>query len=364
MEQCISSIYEAALNPEAWEAALPQIVRSFREPTGATVIHAPHACFAGGDIWMYRADPGTYRRAPPELLTPDRNPGLQAALTAQGAMVDRQSLLPDRDMEFHSESRQFFLHNGIEHMLIGAPQLDAEVGSLFVLSRCSGQASFDPEEKRLATALAAHVGRAMRMFRSLRLAEFRQQAFGAALERLAHGVLLADRDLQILHANAAGETLLAGGCGIARFRGRLALYDRRAQQVLEAAGRRLAGAPTVAGDARLSAVRPGGRPPLRITVYPALGNAPASLAPKGRILVFVTDPAREMPASERLRLVFELTPAEARVAAHAAAAVPVAAIASRLGLSPNTVKTHLKTIYLKAGVQNRSDLVRLALAEH
>ena len=58
---------------------------------------------------------------------------------------------------------------------------------------------------------------------------------------------------------------------------------------------------------------------------------------------------------------FGVTPAEARVAALVATAAPTREIADRLGLSENTVKTHLKAVFLKTGARNRADLMRLML---
>ena len=57
----------------------------------------------------------------------------------------------------------------------------------------------------------------------------------------------------------------------------------------------------------------------------------------------------------------DLTPAELRVAAYAAEAASTREIAACLGLSENTVKTHLKSVYLKTQTSSRAELVRLVL---
>ena len=51
------------------------------------------------------------------------------------------------------------------------------------------------------------------------------------------------------------------------------------------------------------------------------------------------------------------------MAALAAVAASTRDIAARLGLSENTVKTHLKAVYLKTDARSRAGLVRLALAQ-
>ena len=54
-----------------------------------------------------------------------------------------------------------------------------------------------------------------------------------------------------------------------------------------------------------------------------------------------------------------LTDAERRVASAAALGISNAAVAQALGISLNTVKTHLRHVYHKLGVRRQSELVLL-----
>ena len=62
-----------------------------------------------------------------------------------------------------------------------------------------------------------------------------------------------------------------------------------------------------------------------------------------------------------LRERFGLTTAECRVAAEAAHGCTPSEIAARLGLSVQTVRSHLKRIFLKAGVHSQARLVQALL---
>ena len=57
-----------------------------------------------------------------------------------------------------------------------------------------------------------------------------------------------------------------------------------------------------------------------------------------------------------------LTPSERKVCELAAAGLTKVAIAGRLGLSPHTVKTHLRNAYQRLGVGNRVELTRVLSA--
>jgi DNA-binding CsgD family transcriptional regulator len=56
---------------------------------------------------------------------------------------------------------------------------------------------------------------------------------------------------------------------------------------------------------------------------------------------------------------YGLTQAEARVAVAASSGSTVFESATQLGLSPNTVKTHLRKVFAKTGISRQTELVRL-----
>jgi DNA-binding CsgD family transcriptional regulator/PAS domain-containing protein len=362
IEDCIGSIYDAALSPEHWDGAVQQIGATF----GAKVLllHGGLRCLDdGGGAWSHGIDPATYN-GPQELRTPEHNPGLRVALAAPvGHIFDRREFITDDGMDRHPVARDFFRPNGMFHLMASPVQKDAESVSLFFVARPREGHAFEGREPDALAALANHVGRAMRTHRALRLAEARGVAFAQALERLRHGVILADAALRVLHANRAAEVMLDAGEGLARRLGRLTLGDLRAQAALEAAARRLAGPRPELGETRIALPRPDGRPSRVVTVLPALGDGPSAIAPRAQLLILVADPeGGAAPDAAALARAFGLTAAEGRVAVLAAAGTGVDAIAARLGVSGNTVKAQLKAVYLKTGAANRAELLRLALA--
>lgn len=81
-------------------------------------------------------------------------------------------------------------------------------------------------------------------------------------------------------------------------------------------------------------------------------------------LLFIGDSsASTRPPSDRLRIVYGLTEAEARVASLIVAGLDLAGIAASVGVSMNTAKFHLKTVFGKIGVARQADLVRRILAD-
>jgi DNA-binding CsgD family transcriptional regulator len=79
-----------------------------------------------------------------------------------------------------------------------------------------------------------------------------------------------------------------------------------------------------------------------------------------RVLVLVVDPAADLAsASALLQSAFGLTIAEARVAGLVGGGLTTPQAASRLGVAPTTVKTHLRHVFDKTGVNSQVALARL-----
>lgn len=91
------------------------------------------------------------------------------------------------------------------------------------------------------------------------------------------------------------------------------------------------------------------RPPLR-----SRDNAPAGLTPAANAASF---PACSLASR------FQLTPAEARVAAHLAAGRSLREVAESTGVRPSTLRSHLQAVFDKTGVRRQSALVGLVLRD-
>jgi DNA-binding CsgD family transcriptional regulator len=78
-------------------------------------------------------------------------------------------------------------------------------------------------------------------------------------------------------------------------------------------------------------------------------------------ILFIRDPEALSPAGLAIRLLFGLTPAEATVASALADGKSVEEIAMSVGVTLNTVRTHVKTILVKTNTNRQSQLVGLLL---
>ena len=75
-------------------------------------------------------------------------------------------------------------------------------------------------------------------------------------------------------------------------------------------------------------------------------------------LIYAPDEQRDI-ATDVLRELYALTPAQAQVARSLFAGRSVEESAAALNLSPNTVRTHLKQIFTRCEVQSQAELLHL-----
>jgi DNA-binding CsgD family transcriptional regulator len=100
-------------------------------------------------------------------------------------------------------------------------------------------------------------------------------------------------------------------------------------------------------------------PPFVIHVVPLRGGG-LDLFTGALSVVFVTPVVpNSSPAPELLQALFDLTPAESRIAGQLTEGRSIEQIALLNGLSQNTIRTHLKSVFSKTGVQRQAELVSL-----
>ena len=215
----------------------------------------------------------------------------------------------------------------------------------------------------LLRKVVPHLQRALRLAHRLDGYQALQAARQDALERLASGVALLDRQGGVLYANGAAQGLFGAARGLAVQGGTLGCTEPARQRRLDALRQAvLAGQPAAsmsladAGGGLLTLVLSSVHGPDRDR-FAAFGAADPAL------MLFIADSqaALTLPV-ERLQAAFGLSAAEARVALAACEGGTVARIADGLRLSPNTVKTHLSHVFAKMGVGRRAQLVQLLQA--
>ena len=225
------------------------------------------------------------------------------------------------------------------------------------IQRTIDQEPFSASEKAelalLSTRLSASVATA--------------RAFGAAaadgaLEAFdvsGTAVVLINRYGRIFLANQSALQLLVGDVQIKQ--GRLEVKDERAQALLNAAINDLLRRQAGGLSAPIALPRTGRNPLLAYPVRPARIAANALADCQAMIMLIDPDTVRT-PPEETLRRVFRLTKAEARLGSQLALGESLETVSERLGISKETSRSQLKSIFAKTRINRQSALVAMLSA--
>lgn len=255
--------------------------------------------------------------------------------------------------------------------------MESPAGPPLVLSHYRGlnDAPFGEAERERGKLLLPHLSRSVGVLFRLRNADLRVAASLAALDQLKSAVVLMDDAGRVSFANREAQRILAEEDGL-RLRtlvnrgSRAALFADNLPEDQVALAKAVAEAirPDVMATEHFSA---------SVSVHRHSGRAPyvlhfSSLPQKNefgleadlpRAIVFIADPAEPMQFNRSLlRDTYELTAAEIRTAEHVVQGGTLKEVAKRIGVSENTVRTQLKQIYTKTGVDSRAKLIKLVFS--
>jgi DNA-binding CsgD family transcriptional regulator len=247
---------------------------------------------------------------------------------------------------------------------------DGGFGGLNFCLSARGSESAEHARPRLQR-LTAHLGRALDATMEVGRIAGGPQKLAAILSVMPSPAVLLDRRGRIVHANPAAEQVLNAGDGLSFDRdGRLQLAASLPSESA-ALTHALALALDVAAGAGtelsqpVRITRPSGAGPLLVVPVPLPPPAFAlwELSDSARVLVLIVDPSSQPGnAASILRKTFGLTAAEARVALLVGQGMSGPQAATALGVSVDTIKTHLARCFDKMGVRSQVMLTRIISA--
>ncbi len=358
LSSIIGDIYDCALSPDGWPDVLTRITRTM-DAAYTTIALAGtsdnQGRFAAQSPWE------SARMRELEEYDFDQIPGLKAAVTGDvDTPISTLSLMSEGELQqtpfFRDWAGPQGLREGCITKFVHTPD---RIGLLGVTTRVS-RAAFDSDDEKFLALLSPHLRRAALIGDLLDNARLATLRFRDTLQNLAVPIVLTDACGEILYANMRAEKMFADGGPIQR-------QDRRIQPENPAIGDALLQAIT-SGFSDLSVGSKGiglpisarGKPPAVAYVLPLnQGVTRSALRPAcAAIFISTTTSASPMPEAV-LATLFELTPAEARVLRIIGGGSTSASGSETLGISENTLKTHLNRIYAKTGMSRQADLVKL-----
>jgi DNA-binding CsgD family transcriptional regulator len=350
MERLTDLIYEAALDPAGWQGVF-EALSSLTGARGATLFSAG----PGPVRWMVSPSLGEMFH---EFVTTeawninDRAPRGIAKQHA-GFLGDQHLYTPEElaRSRFHNE---FLHHHGLgwcAGTLISPPSGDRLI---LTVERERHLGPVPEEAIAKLDQLRPHLARAALLSARLRLE--RASAAVASMEMLGLPAAMLSAAGQSLAMNALLAELVPSV--LQDRRDRLVISDRLADLTLAAALLEMrGGTDSAARSIPLPATEE--RPPMVAHLVPIRGVAQDVFSNAMALLVLTPVRHGTVVAAEVIQGLFDLTPAEARVAHGIAAGRTAEELARSLGISVETVRKHIAAVLAKTGLPRQAALVGL-----
>jgi DNA-binding CsgD family transcriptional regulator len=356
----IESIYDAASAPSRWPETLQRIADGFGD-VGANLI--------------WRRDDGRFGTITSPGLVPaqedyEKNWAGMDIRAERGFRIIHEGLADAvTDRHFASEEElanhpiyaQFLERHGLRWVAATQVTPDPRVSVAIAIQRASAKPPFSDEELTQLIEIGRHCENALRLTVRIMDAEVSAGSLSQALSRLGAGVFLLDEHGNCLFSNEFADSLARQGVFLVQPSLRLASggpspFADRLKATLTAGSHAMAarGRPMLVRD------QPGQMLAIHLLpADPALGSE-LGLNRQPRVIVLIIGAgSKATPDPALVRDLLNLTLGEARVAALVGTGMAPKNAAEALGLTEESIRTTLKRVYSKVGVNSQSALTAL-----
>jgi len=350
MSRLVDRIYECAFVPDLWPQILAELAQLGGALSGWLYISNGSAVHWSASSQEARADLRPLIESGQFTRLERLNRLLRAKQT--GFVPDHTLYSSLEEMRNDPAYRDLLYPRGMGWASGLAMVLPTGDDMVIGLERAYDQGPATPAVIESLNAVHPHLARAS--FVAARMQLERARAATQALALLGIPALVFAKNGKILAANQLIETLsgfigwrakdqivLRDACADALLRDAIATADQDDTPGVRSFPVRNAGSAMIAH------------------VVPIRGSARDVFSRCSAMLMLTPVTRPEAPSVELIRSLFDLTPAEARVARGLAAGQTVKVMAAESGTSTNTVHTHVNAVLAKTGYSRQSDVVAL-----
>jgi DNA-binding CsgD family transcriptional regulator len=359
--EIVGQIYDAAFDAELWPELLCAIADYTGVENAALVANDPQINYSS--VVTPRADPQVVSDYAEHWWKHDPTAEATAKMP-----IGQVTSLDDTGRSRFFASR--FYNDYWRNTGLGAERIatnlfiDNDGFASIVLQASPRHDEIDDDTRRRFLLLVPHLIRSADITRRLQRMAFEKATLNAGFGTHQTGTVIVDAMRRVLFADDAAEQLFGARSGITVVNGRIHFANRSAAAALTAivnacsetrfslpAGRRI----------ELNPSRPDTALAVDISPFRIAGVAPGE--PRPAAILLIDDPVRRRrQQADALQKNFGFTPAEAKLALEMLKGDGRAAAAGRCGISINTARTQLSSIFEKARVTRQAELIKVLMA--
>jgi DNA-binding CsgD family transcriptional regulator len=349
-ETLVDLIYEAATDPDLWAEVIGLLAQEVDAAAGLIVMRR-------ADAWIGWVGSGPFATEQTDSWLANRATSSQ--VTANLLSFQREGFVAEHEGFEDSEwladpfMSEWCGPLGLHHCTATAITVPNRDLVVVQINRNAGKPRFDQQDIARLDVYRPHLARAGMLAARWRLERLRSATEAFATIGLPAAVL--DASGKVLVANSLMEVAKAHFVWLPK--DRIALIDPSANAML-----RRAIAETMAPSAAIVRSIPSrgrGNNPAIVHLIPTKGKARDLFGGGLAFLILTSISAPEAPDATLLQGLFDLTPAEARVARAIVRQKTIKTIAKELGISHETVRTQVKSVLAKTGCARQADLVAM-----
>ena len=346
----IDRIYQAAVVPDTWRTILDDIGKQLQaEASGVALLT--------GDLWFDARysqwlDPTLHRYKSTNTMFKSRFIPRNEELKHAGFLRDCDVYKDEQEFLADPLMTDFFGPLGLRHPAATFVQLPTGNVAAIEFWRRGDQPPFAAEDIAWLDRLRPHFCRAVLLAAQWRLKQLR--AAVEALTLLGLPAVVLNTTGRVLAANELIQSMKS--CVTWLPDDRITLKNKNANALFRRA--LIEAAPPSAPMPR-SIPCPDAGEPVIAHLIPVTGRARDVFIGAHNILVLTAVTQAASPQDVVLRGLYDLTPAEARVARGIGKGLDLSEISRLHQVSAETVRTQAKAIYAKTGAEGKSQLVRL-----
>lgn len=277
-------------------------------------------------------------------------------------------------------SKQFCQCHGAPYYLGTMVSIQENRVAFVGFYRSPAAGAFDTEAISRFERLKPHLVRSARLSSNFLQLEGQIAAEAGGTDLLNIGVLLLGSDARILFANREARRLLGDADGVRSERGRLAVEGRarhddfrrklaaatRAKPARSAVEKAEGTTSSGAASCALILERSSGRQPLGCILVPIedppIHTYHSIVSRRAACMVFLIDPEKTAAALRKTMItLYDLTPGEAKLVEALVEDASLVRAANRIGVTKETARSRLKTVFAKTQTHSQADLIALTL---
>jgi DNA-binding CsgD family transcriptional regulator len=357
-DQLLLKLYRSVRSPSPWIEFLEELSAQFNGCAATLVVRQPAIGDRGDmfDVHVTRAIADVYR-----TVRFEDDPFLDLEEGVACNIFDRVSAEDFYRSRFYNELLK--LDGNTDILAMNVVFGGTYLGSL-KLSRREPAGLFGLAEKSLMMRLYPHLKVALEMFERGRRRHLETNAYIKAIDQLAFGVIILNERAHVIRVNETASRMMKDTqllrvvgnflqAGAAEHEMQLG----RAVQAALASG----GAAEPAGGSLTLATR-GGEHTLHLLLRPIQEAGAHGAGAAGGVAVFLSgERLQRIVSIQTFAGLYELSRAEVALVGELLEGLSISEAAARLGISENTARVQLRSVFTKTDTHRQADLMRLVL---